>query len=125
MKPFCSILAFSGLAVAAMACTSKTETKENLLSSSGFKALPPTTPTQTALLKSLPAHKLAKTTYKGQPAWIYADPTVCGCFYLGNQAAYDVYVKKAAQAKATQAIEARDAQMALDSMPDIEAPGGF
>ena len=125
MKPFWSILAFSGLAVASMACANKTETKENLLSSSGFKALPPTTPARMALLKSLPAHKLAKTTYKGEPTWIYADPGVCGCLYLGNQDAYNVYVKKAAQAKATQAIEARDAQMTLDSMPDIEAAGGF
>jgi hypothetical protein len=123
MRPFWSVLAVFGLVAAVTACQSKTETKENLLSSSGFKALPPTTPARMALLKSLPPHKLAKTTYKGEPTWVYADPTICGCLYIGNQDANNVYVKKAAQAKATQEKEERDAQMALDSIPNIEAPG--
>ena len=92
------------------------------MSSSGFKALPPKTPAQVALIKSLPAHKLAKTTYKGELAWVYADPTICGCVYIGNQDAYNVYVKKAAQAKATDSTEARDAKMALDSMEDFGMP---
>jgi hypothetical protein len=105
-----------GLCAAVAACASQAGIKENMLSSSGFKAVPPTTPAQIAALKSLPAHKLAKTTYKGEAAWVYPDPITCGCLYIGNQDAYNVYVKKAAQAKARDAIEARDAQMALDSM---------
>ena len=123
MKSLWSVLVISGLAVVVTACTSKVETKEDLLSSSGFKAIPPKTAAQVALLlKSLPAHKLAKATYKGELAWVYADPTICGCLYIGNQNAYNVYLKKAAEAKATQAIEARDAAMAIDSMNGVDIP---
>ena len=88
-----------------------------MLSSSGFKSMPPKTPTQMAWFKTLPPHKLTKTTNKGETVWVYADPTICGCLYIGNQDAHNAYAKKAAQAKATQAIEEGDAQMALESMP--------
>jgi hypothetical protein len=117
-----SISAVLGLSVVLMACTSPTETKENLLASSGFRAMPPKTPAQLAVFKSLPPHKLAKTTYKGEPTWAYADPTVCGCVYIGNQDAYSVYVKKAAQAKALDASEAANAHAAMISMDDFGGP---
>jgi hypothetical protein len=116
VKPLWLIPAVLGLSVVLTACTNPAETKENLLSSSGFKAMPPTTPAQIALLKSLPPHKLAKTTYQGQPAWAYADPTLCGCVYVGNQDAYNAYVKNAAAAKALDASEAANARAAMISM---------
>jgi hypothetical protein len=68
MKLWKSIFAISALCVAVAACESNPKFKEDMLSSSGFKALPPKTSAQVALLKKLPAHKLAKTTYKGEPA---------------------------------------------------------
>ena len=51
-----------------------------------------------ASFNSLRPHKLTKTTHKGETVWVYADPTICGCLYIGNQHAYDVYVKKTAAA---------------------------
>jgi hypothetical protein len=97
MKLFNSIVAISALCVAVGACESNTKFKEDMLSSAGFKATPPQTPAQVASLKSLPAHKLAKTTLKGKTVWVYSDPTICGCLYIGNQAAYDAYVRKQTQ----------------------------
>ena len=122
LRPLGSVAAVLGLCGVMAACTNPAATKENLLSSSGFKAMPAATPVQVAKLKSLSAHKLSKATYKGEIVWAYADPTICGCVYIGNQDAYNAYVKKAAQAKATDATEARDAKMALDSMQDFGMP---
>ena len=119
VKRLRAILVVAGLSAAAAACASRAEIKEDMLSSSGFRAVPAKTPRQLASLKSLPAHKLTKATYKGAPAWVYADPTVCGCLYIGNQDAHDAYLKKAAQAKATDAKEAANARAAMDSMADL------
>ena len=97
MKLFGSILVILGLCVAVTACQSNTKFKEDMLSSAGFKATPPKTPAQVAMLKSLPVHTLTKTTHKGKTVWLYSDPTICGCLYVGNQAAYDAYLKKQSQ----------------------------
>jgi hypothetical protein len=97
MKLWKSIFAISALCVAVAACESNTKFKEDKLSSSGFKPIPPTTPAQLASLKSLPPHKLVQTTRKGKTVWVYSDPTICGCLYVGNQAAYNAYLNKVNQ----------------------------
>jgi hypothetical protein len=28
--------------------------------------------------------------------WVYSDPVVCGCLYVGDQRAHDVYLQKMA-----------------------------
>ena len=114
---FWSALAVVGSCAAVAACANKVGDKENMLSSSAFKPVPPATATQLAWFKTLPPHKLTKKANKGETVWVYADPSMCGCLYIGNQDAYNAYARKAAQAKATQAIEEGDAQMALESMP--------
>ena len=89
MKPLTSLLAVVGLTFALSACSNtdpmnplgyQPESKENLLADSGFKKLPP--------------HRISKTTFKGKPAWIYPDQNVCGCLYVGNQTAYNTFLKK-------------------------------
>lgn len=97
MKPFKLIVAISTLCVGVAACESDAKFRENMLASAGFKAIPPKTPAQVASLQSLPPHKLTRTTQKGKTVWVYSDPTVCGCLYVGNQAAYDAYQKKQTQ----------------------------
>ena len=97
MKLFGSILTILGLCVAMAACESNTKFKEDMLSSAGFKATAPKTPTQVAMLKNLLPHKLTKTTYKGKTVWLYSDPTICGCLYVGNQIAHDAYLRKQTQ----------------------------
>jgi hypothetical protein len=97
MKLFGSTLAILGLCAAVAACQSNTKFKEDMLLTAGFKATPPKTPTQVAMLKSLLPHKLTKTTYKGKTVWLYSDPTICGCLYVGNQVAHDAYLTKQTQ----------------------------
>lgn len=94
MKLFKSIFAISALCVAVAACETNPKFREDMLSSAGFKPIPPTTSTQQASLKSLPPHKLVQTTRKGKTVWVYSDPTICGCLYVGNQAAYNAYLNK-------------------------------
>jgi hypothetical protein len=111
------LAALACLAIAA--CASKVETKENILLASGFRSATPTTPAQLALLKKLPPHRLAETTYKGATAWVYADPTICRCLYVGDRNAHDLYVKKVAQAKALDGEEAANARAAMASMSEL------
>ncbi|HEX9524539.1 MAG TPA: hypothetical protein VF949_16290 [Reyranella sp.] len=94
MKLFKSIFAISALCVAVAACETNPKFKEDMLSSAGFKPIPPTTPAQQASLRSLPPHKLVQTARKGKTVWVYSDPTICGCLYVGNQAAYNAYLNK-------------------------------
>jgi hypothetical protein len=44
-----------------------------------------------ASLKALPPHQFVARTIKGRPSYLYADPVVCGCVYVGDQRAYDQY----------------------------------
>lgn len=106
MKPLTSILAVVGLAIALSACNGnsnplslayKPQSKEDLLASSGFKTLTLNTPAKVAAFKSLPAHRLSRTVFKGQSVWVYPDQNVCGCLYVGSQQAYDTFIKKGQQ----------------------------
>ncbi len=116
MKPITSMFVAVGLAIGLSACTSgsnplslayKPQSKEDLLSSSGFKILSLNTPAKVAAFKSLPAHRISQTTFKGQQVWVYPDQNVCGCLYVGNQQAYQTFMKKGTQ----QMIDTRANQM--------------
>ena len=100
MNSFKSIVLISALCVGVTACQSNSQFSENMLSSSGFKPVTPTTSAQVASLQSLPPHKLTRTTHKGRTLWVYPDPTVCGCLYVGDQAAYDAFAQKQRQRNA-------------------------
>ena len=76
------------------ACTSpaqRVQNKEDLLVASGFKFTPANTPQRQASLASLPPHKFVLQVRDNKLIYIYADPTICGCLYVGNQAAYGRY----------------------------------
>ncbi len=123
MKLFKSIVVVSALCVAAAGCESNTKFKEDMLASSGFKPIQPTTPARLASIKSLPPHKLTKTTYKGRTVWVYPDPTICACLYIGNQAAYDAYVQRQRQRNQLDAATVTVPEQALgwDFAPWAEA----
>ena len=108
-----SILVVAGLCLVLLACGYKPESKADLLTDSGFKVLALNTPTKVASFKKLPAHRLSKTVFKGQSVWVYPDRNVCGCLYIGSQAAYDAYIKKATQ----QMVDTRVNQMYNDPDP--------
>lgn len=118
MKLYTSIIAILTLGVGLLACAYQPESKVDLLSESGFKTLSLNTPAKVASFKSLPAHRLSKTTFKGRPVWVYPDRNVCGCLYIGSQTAYDAYIKKATQ----QMIDTRVNQMYDNNDPDPYNP---
>ncbi len=74
----------------AVACN-PVQQKEDMLAAAGFSLVPANTPQRQASLSSLPPHKFVHRVRNGAVVFIYADPSVCGCLYVGNQAAYDHY----------------------------------
>ena len=41
--------------------------------------------------KQLPPNKFARETRDGRTFYVYPDPMVCGCLYVGDQRAYGTY----------------------------------
>ncbi len=111
MKLFGSTLAVLGLSLAVAACmpaSPPTVGKEDMLSSSGFRTISLNTPEKVAAFKRLPAHELSRKTYKGKDVWVYPDQNVCGCLYIGNQTAYNAYIKTASANMIAAAVRAND-----------------
>ena len=83
-----------GAALAAAACANTegaTAQKEDMLLSAGFVSKKADATAQMAGLKSLPPHQFVAKNRNGRTRYLYADPTVCGCIYVGDQKAYDQY----------------------------------
>jgi hypothetical protein len=62
-----------------------------LLISSGFNPIAATTPEMVARLNSFPANQFVLRSKGGRPYYVYADPSGCGCAYVGTVAAMDKY----------------------------------
>jgi hypothetical protein len=62
-----------------------------MLAGAGFTLVPANTPQRQASLAALPPHKFVHQVRNNTVVYTYADPTICDCLYLGNQAAYDRY----------------------------------
>jgi hypothetical protein len=69
----------------------KINNKEDMLSGAGFKFVPANTPARQAALKQLPPNKFSREMRDGRLFYVYPDPTVCGCLYVGDQNAYGAY----------------------------------
>ncbi len=68
--------------------------KEDLLAAAGFNVLPANTKERLKSLKTLPANKFVSKTEENSVKYIYADPVVCNCLYVGDQTAYNAYKKE-------------------------------
>ena len=86
-----STLVLFALCAAVSACTSPVQNKEDLLAAAGFTLVPANTPARQASLSALPPHKFVHQVRNNVVVFTYADPTICDCLYVGNQAAYDRY----------------------------------
>jgi hypothetical protein len=64
---------------------------EDNLAAAGFIVRPANTPERQAMLKRLPPHKFVMRTKGDVVHYVYADPLVCGCLYVGTQQAYNQY----------------------------------
>jgi hypothetical protein len=67
------------------------QNKEDMLAAAGFTLVPANTPQRQASLAALPPHKFVHQVRNNAVIFTYADPTICDCLYVGNQAAYDRY----------------------------------
>ena len=86
--------------VALGACASvqsRVARKENLLSAAGFDVKPANTPRREAELKRLPPNKFVRQAKDDHELYLYADPVVCNCLYVGDQKAYDAYKQEVFQ----------------------------
>ncbi|CAI9122077.1 hypothetical protein [Brytella acorum] len=75
--------------------------KEDHLQAAGFAFRPADTPTLQNMLNTLPDHRFLRRVKDGKTFYVYSDPTICGCLYVGDGAAYDryqAYVQQQAQA---------------------------
>ena len=70
-----------------------------MLLSAGFVPKKANSTSRMATLKSLPPHQFVTKTVNGGTRYLYADPTICGCIYVGDQTAYDQYRQKMAAAQ--------------------------
>ena len=86
-----------GLCIAVSACAASVQSKEDMLAAAGFTVVPANTPQRQAALTSLPPHKFVRQTRGDKVTYTYADPTICDCLYVGNEAAYGRYRQDMAQ----------------------------
>jgi hypothetical protein len=85
--------------------------KEDLLGASGFTIVPADTTERQASLAMLPPHRFVHQVRNNVPVIVYADPTICDCLYVGDQAAFDRY-RQAVKARNIQVAEERSANIA-------------
>ncbi len=85
--------------------------REDLLASAGFVPRAADTPRRKELLRTLPPNIFVSKVHEGKQIYIFADPLVCGCLYVGDSAAYarykqDVLQRRIASEQQTAAREA-------------------
>jgi hypothetical protein len=65
--------------------------REDNLAAAGFIVRPANTPERQAMLHRLPPHQFVQRVNGDTVHYVYADPLVCGCLYVGTQQAYGQY----------------------------------
>lgn len=62
---------------------------EGQLAAAGFLMKPANTPARQAMLGRLPAHQFLIRQNGSATHYVYADPLICDCLYVGTQQAFD------------------------------------
>jgi hypothetical protein len=63
----------------------------NVMIQAGFMLKAADTPRKMEILRSLPPDTFVRRTRQGRLYWLYAQPDLCQCAYVGNQQAMDNY----------------------------------
>lgn len=84
-------LAAACAVLAVAACAAEVEQREDLLSAAGFRVKTATTADRLQSIQALPPHRFVRDSLNGREVWVYADPTVCRCLYVGTPDAYQRY----------------------------------
>ena len=94
MRRFGWTMAASVLCLAATGCTDpsqKVMSKEDMMVASGFKFVPANTPERQAAFRQLTPHKFVRQVRGDKVIYVYPDPTICVCLYVGGPKAYAAY----------------------------------
>lgn len=78
-----------GAAVLAFGALAQTFKRDRLLEQSGFSMRPADTPQKLARLKLLPPLTFIRRTKPWGRYYLFADPKLCVCVFVGNQQAMD------------------------------------
>lgn len=89
----------TGIAATSCTTTDTINTKEDNLAAAGFILRPANTAKRKSMLASLPPNKFFKSVHGDDVKYVYADPIVCKCLYVGTQQAYGQYQQAAQQEK--------------------------
>jgi len=73
-------------------CATEIQTKENLLTSSGFKVKPAATADQIEKLRALPPNKITCVSHQGHLFFVFPDASQ-NLLYVGRKAEYAAYEK--------------------------------
>lgn len=65
--------------------------REDKLAAAGFIIKPANTPARQQMLTRLPANQFVQRQNGDTIHYVYSDPIVCGCLYVGTQQAYNQY----------------------------------
>jgi hypothetical protein len=88
----------AALAVSLGACaTSQARQMDQMLAASGFQVRPAFDAERQQQLATMKPLTLTRIVQDGQNFWVVADPKVCQCLYVGNEAAYQRYSQLALQ----------------------------
>jgi hypothetical protein len=86
--------------------------QEDDLSAAGFTVIIADTAERQEMMNRLPANQFVQRAGANTVHYVYADPNVCGCLYIGTQQAFDQYV-------ANQQLDFEQAQrMAVENFYD-------
>jgi len=116
--------AASLLVFALMGCaseSSKVAQREDLLAASGFTIKPADNPKRQAMLAKLPAHHFVQRAKNGKAIFLYADPSVCACLYIGDDKAYSRYQETVLQRQMARDEGDDQAQLIRESRSDYNA----
>jgi len=69
----------------------RVQDKEDNLAAAGFAAKPANSPERQAEMARLPPHHFVMRPVGDRYVYLYSDPLVCGCLYVGSQEAYGKY----------------------------------
>ena len=86
-----SLLLCTGVLTACQTPQQIVSEHEDNLSAAGFIVRPANTPERQQMLSRLPPHKFVQRVSGDTVHYVYADPLVCGCLYVGTQQAYNQY----------------------------------
>lgn len=84
-------LAAASAAMVLSGCAAEIEQREDMLAAAGFRVKTATTPERLQSMQMLPPHRFTQENLNGREVWVYADPTVCRCLYVGTPDAYQRY----------------------------------